>query len=142
LKLLALKQRPVEKGLILIASDLRQLEPFLNYDQQILHRVLPTWPGAVTWTIPAQSWVPRWLTGDHQSLAVRVTAHPFAKALCQQLGSPLVSTSANPSSKKPALNSLQVTKYFAGDVKVIKAATGGHKNTTSIYDAKSGICLR
>lgn len=142
LKLLSLKQRAIEKGLILIASDFRQLAPFLDYDQQILDRVLPTWPGAVTWIIPAQTWVPKWLTGKHQSLAVRVTAHPLAKALCQQLHMPLVSTSANPSSKKPAVNPLQVRKYFAGQVTVIGGATGGNKSTTAIYDARTCACLR
>ncbi len=142
LRLLALKQRPVEKGLILIASEFRQVEPFLDYDQQILDRVLPTWPGAVTWIIPVQAWVPKWLTGAHQSLAVRVTDHPLAKALCEQLHSPLVSTSANPSNKKPARNALQVQQYFAGQVRVVNGATGGNKNTSAIYDARTGKCLR
>lgn len=142
LNLLALKQRPVEKGLILIAAEFEQLIPFLDYDQQILDRVLPTWPGAVTWIIPAQPSVPKWLTGKHQSLAVRVTAHPLAKALCQQLHTPLVSTSANPSTKKPAINALQVQKYFAGQVSLISGATGGNKNTSAIYDARTGECLR
>lgn len=142
LRLLALKQRPVEKGLILIAADFKQLEPFLDYDQQILDRVLPTWPGAVTWIIPVQSWVPKWLTGEHQSLAVRVTDHPLAKALCQHSQMPLVSTSANPSTKKPARNALQVQKYFAGQACIINGATGGNKNTSAIYDAKTGKCLR
>lgn len=142
LRLLALKQRPVEKGLILIAADFKQLEPFLDYDQQILDKVLPTWPGAVTWIIPAQTWVPKWLTGEHQSLAVRVTAHPLAKALCQHSQMPLVSTSANPSTKQPAINALQVQKYFADQVSLISGATGGHKNTTAIYDARTGICFR
>jgi L-threonylcarbamoyladenylate synthase len=142
LKLLALKQRPIEKGLILIASDFAQLEPFLEVDEKILRRVLPTWPGAVTWVMPTQAWVPKWLTGEHQSLAVRVTAHPLAKALCQYSKMPLVSTSANPSSKKPAMNPLQVRNYFAGQVKIIVGATGGNKNTTSIYNAKTGECLR
>ena len=143
LKLLALKQRPVEKGLILIASDFGQLEPFLEFDQAMLDRVLPTWETqAITWIMPSQSWVPKWLTGKHQSLAVRVTNHPLAKALCEQLHSPLVSTSANPSSKNPALNSLQVQKYFAGQVKIMNGATGGNKNTSTIYDARTSACLR
>lgn len=145
LRLLALKQRPVEKGLILIASDFMQLEPFLDYDQQILDRVLPTWsePGrAITWIIPTQAWVPKWLTGSHQSLAVRVTQHPLAKALCEQLQSPLVSTSANPSTKKPAINALQVQKYFANHVRIIKSPVGGNKSTSAIYDVKTGACLR
>lgn len=143
LNLLALKQRPVKKGLILIAADFSQLAPFLVYDDELLSQVLPTWPGAVTWIMPTQAWVPRWLTGEHQSLAVRVTSHPLAKALCEQFNSPLVSTSANPSTKKPALNALQVRHYFTPQqVSIIKGATGGNKTTSAIYDAKTGTRLR
>lgn len=142
LRLLALKQRPVEKGLILIASDFSQLSDFLDYDEKILARVSATWPGAVTWIIPAQTWIPPWLTGAHQSLAVRVTAHPLVRSLCDHLDSALVSTSANPSSKQPAINSLQVRKYFGQQVAILSGATGGNKNTSSIYDARTGACLR
>lgn len=143
MRLLALKQRPVEKGLILIASDFAQLEPFLEFDQAMLDRVLPTWSQqAITWLMPVQSWVPQWLTGKHSTLAVRVTCHPLAKVLCEELHSPLVSTSANPSTKKPALTALQIQKYFGSDVTLIKGATGGNKNTSAIYDVRTGACLR
>ncbi|NOR70927.1 MAG: tRNA threonylcarbamoyladenosine biosynthesis protein RimN, partial [Methylomarinum sp.] len=79
LNLLALKKRSIDKGLILIASSLTQLEPYLQLNDEIRSKVQATWPGPVTWIIPAQTWVPQWLTGQHSSLAVRVTAHPIAK---------------------------------------------------------------
>ncbi|MCK5190097.1 MAG: Sua5/YciO/YrdC/YwlC family protein, partial [Methylococcales bacterium] len=62
LNLLALKKRSIEKGLILIASSLSQLEPYLQLNDEIISRVQATWPGAVTWIIPAQPWVPDILT--------------------------------------------------------------------------------
>jgi L-threonylcarbamoyladenylate synthase len=143
LKLLALKQRPVEKGLILIAADFSQLAPYLIYDETLLNQVLATWPGAVTWIMPTQAWVPKWLTGTHNSLAVRVTNHPLVKALCQQANRPLVSTSANPSGKKPATNALQVRHYFSpAQVTIINGATGGNKSPSAIYDAKTAKRLR
>ncbi len=144
MKLLKLKQRSVDKGLILIASDFSQLAPYLNYDEKILKRVEDSWPEAVTWVIPTQHWVPEWLTGKHLSLAVRVTAHPLSNRLCEAFDGPIVSTSANPSHKKPARSVLQVRNYFPKEpqLKILGGNTGGNRNPSRIYDAVSGKCLR
>jgi L-threonylcarbamoyladenylate synthase len=141
--LLDIKQRPVEKGLILIASSLEQLRPYLVLDQAILERITPTWPGPVTWVIPAQPWVPKWLTGEHDSLAVRVTNHPIARNLCAQFASPLVSTSANPTTRPAIRESRKLLKTFAnGDIFIVPGNVGELAQETAIYDAVSGKRLR
>lgn len=136
LHLLNIKQRPIVKGLILIASNLQQLAPYINTDRAILDRITPTWPGPVTWVVPAQPHVPVWLTGNHQTLAVRVTAHPLAKTLCDAFGGPLVSTSANPTGKPAAQTPDKVLKYFPFvELLIIKGETGQLKSATPIYNA-------
>ncbi len=141
--LLDVKQRPIAKGLILIASSLAQLRPYLVLDQTIIDRITPTWPGPVTWVIPAQSWVPKWLTGEHQSLAVRVTRHPIARDLCAQFGSPLVSTSANPTTRPAIKESRKLLKTFANaDIFIVHGKVGELAQETAIYDALSGQRLR
>ena len=78
-RLLKLKQRPIDRGLILIASDFDQLRPFiLEPAHRIMTPVLKSWPGPTTWLLPASPNTPKWLTGKHRSIAVRVTAHPIA----------------------------------------------------------------
>lgn len=141
--LLNIKQRPIEKGLILIASSLEQLRPYLALDPTIIDRITPTWPGPVTWVIPAQPWVPKWLTGEHQSLAVRVTNHPVARDLCAQFGSPLVSTSANPTTRPAIRESRKLLKIFAGaDIFIVAGKVGGLIQETAIYNAITGKQLR
>jgi L-threonylcarbamoyladenylate synthase len=141
--LLDIKQRPVEKGLILIASSLEQLRPYLVLDQAIIDRITPTWPGPVTWVIPAQPWVPKWLTGEHDSLAVRVTNHPIARDLCVQFGSPLISTSANPTTQPAIKESRKLLKIFAGaDIFIVHGKVGELRQETAIYDAASGKRFR
>jgi len=141
--LLNIKQRPIEKGLILIASSLAQLRPYLVLDQSIIDRITPTWPGPFTWVIPAQLWVPKWLTGEHQSLAVRVTNHPIACDLCAQFGSPLVSTSANPTTRPAIKESRKLLKTFAdADIFIVHGKVGDLKQETFIYDAVTGKQLR
>ena len=97
-RLLVLKQRPVEKGLILIAASYEQLKPYID-DSMLTpaqrETIFSVWPGPVTFVFPAKPTTPRWLTGRFDSLAVRVTDHPLVVALCLAFGKPLVSTSAN-----------------------------------------------
>jgi len=143
MSLLDIKQRPIEKGLILIASSLDQLHPYLALDQTIIDRITPTWPGPVTWVIPAQSWVPKWLTGEHDSLAVRVTNHPIARDLCTQFGGPLVSTSANPTTRPAIKESRKLLKTFSDSgIFIVHGKVGELAQETAIYDAVSGKRLR
>ncbi|MEY3808545.1 MAG: hypothetical protein RI893_1521 [Pseudomonadota bacterium] len=141
--LLEIKQRPVDKGLILIASSLAQLQSYLDLDQTLIDRITPTWPGPVTWVIPAQSWVPRWLTGDHDTLAVRVTNQPIAHDLCAQFGSPLVSTSANPTTRPAIKVARKLLKAFAqADIFIVPGSVGSLAQETAIYEALTGKRLR
>jgi len=143
MSLLAIKQRPIEKGLILIASSLEQLRPYLVLNQTIICRITSTWPEPVTWVIPAPPWVPKWLTGEHQSLAVRITNHPIARDLCAQFGGPLVSTSANPTTQPAIKESRKLLKTFAGsDIFIVHGKVGALAQETAIYDAVSVKRLR
>lgn len=138
LNLLALKNRSVNKGLILVASSLAQLEPYLQLTPTIVSQVQSTWPGSVTWLIPSQTWVPKWLTGKHSSLAVRVTDHPIAHLLCKKNGAPLVSTSANTHGKPPATRSWMITRNLKNkDLFILPGQVGNLKQATPIYDVLS-----
>ncbi|WP_297528846.1 L-threonylcarbamoyladenylate synthase [Thiohalobacter sp.] len=143
-RLLALKGRTADKGLILISDRLERVEPLLAPLPAARRKaVLATWPGPHTWLWPAQDWVPDWLTGGRPTLAVRVTAHPLAAALCAVAGRPLVSTSANPSGHRPARSALKCMKYFEGQLDgVLHGRLGGLDRPTTIRDALSGALLR
>lgn len=107
-RVLTIKQRPPERGLILAAGTLDALLPWLDWSalsdtQQ--SAVQQSWPGAETWLIPAAAHVPAWIKGVHDTVAVRVSAHPTIIALSQGLGGAIVSTSANISGE-PAVTDL------------------------------------
>ena len=143
-RLLLLKQRPEKKGLILIASRLEQLEPYIKpLDRSTLQKIEVTWPGPVTWILPARKNIPPYLSREDKTIAVRVTAHPVAAALCEIANQALVSTSANTSGHPPACTPLQVRNIFKGNVNyIIHGATGGTGKPTEIRDASSGKILR
>ncbi len=144
MRLLAIKRRDMGKGLILIADDFDQLRPFVgDIPDDRLAEIRHQWPGPVTWLLPSAPWVPYWLTGNHDTLAMRVTAHPIAAALCRAAGMPLVSTSANLSGRPPARTPLQVRLRCGAEVDMIlHGATGGERRPSRIRDAVTGATLR
>jgi len=143
LQLLALKKRPAHKGLILIASDFSQLAPFVCPDAAMLDRILPSWPAPITWVVPAQTWVPHCLKGEHDSLAIRVSAHPVVQQLCRHYGGAIVSTSANISQQAPARSALAVRQRFAQkELFILAGASNQQAQPTAIYQASDGRCLR
>lgn len=143
-RLLDLKGRSVRKGLILISSDIAGLSAYMApIDEQIAIRMTASWPGPVTWILPAAAGVPAWLTGDHRTIALRVTAHPIASALCRAFGRALVSTSANRSGGVPARTALRTRLLFGSRLDaVVPGKVGGLDRPTRIIDARSGAVLR
>lgn len=142
-RILEIKRRPVEKGLILIASRFQQLKPFLQAQPpEIQARLDESWPGPVTWLVPADPATPRWLRGVHETLAVRVTAHPLAAALCDAFGGAIVSTSANPTGYAPARTALQARLRCPGVDLILHGATGRLTRPTPIRDAVTGKVFR
>ena len=145
MRLLDLKQRPVEKGLILIAASFEQLKPYID-DSRLSdsqrEAIFSCWPGPVTFVFPARPETPRWLTGRFDSLAVRVTNHPLVIELCEAYGKPLVSTSANLTGQPPCRTTAEVHAQFGDSFPVVDGATGGRQNPSEIRDALTGELFR
>jgi L-threonylcarbamoyladenylate synthase len=144
LRILALKQRSVDKGLILIASDSTQLHSYIE-PQRLAENpeVLASWPGPHTWLVPCKKSTPSWLSGAHDTLAVRVTAHPVAAGLCKAFGGAIVSTSANPAGAEPARRRATVEAYFSGGIDmIVDGAVDTTAQVSTIRDARSGKQLR
>ena len=142
-RLFRLKGRSAVKGMLLIADHIKRLKPFirpLNAANQA--RVSHTWPGPVTWIVPASASCSPLLTGERSTIAVRVTAHPAAARLCRELGMALVSTSANKSGKKPAQTAAQCRRIFGARVRVIDGRIGTRKRPSTLIDLATGTLLR
>jgi L-threonylcarbamoyladenylate synthase len=146
LRLLALKAREVEKGLILIAAEEAQLAPFIDMavlDAAQRDAVRASWPGPHTWIVPASAGAPRWITGAHVGIAVRVSAHAPVIDLCTAFGGALVSTSANRAGEPAArvIGQLDPRIIAAVDA-VLDGETGALQRPTEIRDARTGAVLR
>ncbi len=147
MRLLEVKRRPIEKGLIVAAASLEQLRPLLDLDAvpaERLAAVAADWPGPFTWVLPAAAAAPRWVTGRHAGIAVRVTAHPQMAALCEAFGGALVSTSANFASRPPAYRRGELDPALLPllDGVLGEGDTGGLSQPTRIRDALTGEVVR
>lgn len=145
-RLFALKQRPVGQGVLLIAAEFTQVEKYIDLaavPSVALARAQATWPGPHTWIFPRVATTPAWLTGDHAGVAVRVTAHPLAAALCRAFGAALVSTSANRHGQPAARTAQSVRADFGTELAyILDGPTGTLERPTQIRDVISGDVLR
>ena len=144
--LLAAKNRPVEKGVILIASNLEQVADYIDVDklpEGRLEQILSTWPGPYTWLMPISEQAPEWITGGSELIAVRVTTHPTVIKLCDEFKGAIVSTSANITTESTPETLEGVKAVFGDKVSVyVDEALGGNKQPSKIIHAITGKVLR
>lgn len=143
-RILVLKQRPVHKGVILVADSFERVADYIgDISAQERLRLQQSWPGPNTWLVPHSGKAGAWITGQHQLLALRVSVHPVVQALTQLAESALVSTSANPQGLAPAANAEQVTAYFGSQIDVLAPGdVGANGKPTSIRDLRTNQLLR
>lgn len=143
-KLLALKGRSESAGFVLIASQFSQLEPWIDRTEtSLFDKALQTWPGPVTWLFPRAPEVPDFIAGNHDTVAVRITAHEPSRALCDAFGAALISSSANHSAARPARSAGEVEGYFGDNIGgILTGPLGGAEQPSQIRDLASGKILR
>lgn len=147
--ILRLKQRPIEKGVILLAAQVAQIEPLLSHlSEAMRERVIDSWTDrsaaqrATTWLLPTGDYIPSWIKGQHDKVAVRVTTHPLCIALCHAFEGFIVSTSANPAGAEPARSLQQATQYFAQQLDYLNGDLGLSQQPSRIIDAETGEIIR
>ncbi|MGQ8367034.1 Sua5/YciO/YrdC/YwlC family protein [Glaciecola sp. 1036] len=144
-KILDLKQRPVEKGVILIAGEIQQLNGYVDFEQlstSNFDKIKATWPGPFTYLVPKGAKTPAWICGNNPLVAVRVTQHPLVRTLCQTVNSPLVSTSANPAGQTPATSKEMVKAYFGERVRLLEGDLGNQQKPSTIINAVTMDTIR
>ncbi|HHC73717.1 MAG TPA: tRNA threonylcarbamoyladenosine biosynthesis protein RimN [Thiothrix sp.] len=144
-RILQIKQRPVEKGMILLASQWAQLVDYtMPLTAATEQQVMATWPGAVTWLLAAKPNVSSWVRGQHTTIACRLTAHLPSRALIDACGHAIISTSANPAGLEPARSVAEVEQYFSDTMidGIFLAAIGENRTPSEIRDSLNGRIIR
>lgn len=141
-RILQLKQRSVDRGLILLAGDLDQLRPYIEITDKEKQKILNT-KLTTTWLVRKSEFTPGWISGKHHKVAVRISTHPLVISLCNAVNQPIISTSANPSGKEPALSSKQSNEYFTDQINMyLDYDTRMSGKPTPIKDIENGHFIR
>lgn len=148
-EILRLKQRPIEKGVILLAGQISQIEHLLiHLSSDMQKQVVDSWSNrhsserATTWLLPATEDIPTWIKGNHPKVAVRVTTHPLCIALCNAFDGYIVSTSANTAGLEPARSLQDAHTYFKDELNYLDGDLGLSHEPSKIIDAETGKIIR
>jgi L-threonylcarbamoyladenylate synthase len=91
------KRRPSFDPLIVHVLDRAMLAAVIAELPESAERLVERfWPGPLTLVLPKAACIPDVVTAGLPSVAVRMPAHPVARALLAQVGAPLAAPSANP----------------------------------------------
>jgi len=141
-RVLAIKQRDPALGLVLIAADIGQLDGWVDLPADA-PELTSTSARPVTWIVPATRDVPYWIRGTHEGIAIRITTHPVAGALCQAADSALVSTSANIHGRPSARNRFILRRRFGTLVDyIVPGECGPASGPSEIRKLAGGRVLR
>ena len=145
LKILAIKQREFDKGLLLVAANQQQINALLEpLASEQIGQLEATWPGPVTWLIPDPAPLfPAWIRGQHTSVAIRVSSHPVVHALCAAFGGPIVSTSANQANEPELRSEQDVRERFGQSLDyIVSGEIGRETDPSQIRDLMTGAIIR
>lgn len=143
-KLLKLKRRGQEKGLILVAGSWQEFAPsFPHLEQAKIDRITAKKDHPCTWLVEdRQACFSALIRGNHTKVAIRITSHQPLIELTNSYGKPIVSTSANPTNQPPAFSIKQVIDYFGPQLCILKGPLGGLTKPSHIRDLDSGEFIR
>ena len=142
-RILQIKNRGADKGLILLSSSLEYCLPYIDIEPGDRDLLLAPVTRPTTWLVNASGHCPWWIRGRFPTVAIRICEHPLLRELCGRTESPLVSTSANRAGRATVRNSLQMRRQFADELDCIVTgfATGG-ASASEIKSLASGKTLR
>lgn len=139
-KILAIKHRSIKKGLIVIGSNTQQLLSLIDsgFHQAFTEQANQPFDHPTTWLVPAAKLTPHWLTGVHDSIAVRVCKHKAINDFLLELGSPIVSTSANIANQPPCKTILETRLRFGTVIDgYLPGNTGAWQKPSRIIDLRT-----
>jgi L-threonylcarbamoyladenylate synthase len=140
-RVLAIKNRDPDMGLILIASNKEQLNGWIAPDASGIPAADASQP--TTWIAPAQAHVSALVRGDHSGIAVRLTTNATAAAICDAVDSPIVSTSANVTGQPVARNRYVLRRRFGACVDyIVPGDCGQASGPSEIRELATGKVLR
>ena len=118
--LFSIKKRPLKKPILVLIDSIDHLDSIVSSIPEVYKPLMEKfWPGPLTLVFPASTKVLKLVTGETNTIGVRISSGNIAQKLLKQWGRPITATSANISGKKPASSEVEVHQYFGESVDYI-----------------------
>lgn len=134
-RILRIRQLDDRHDFTLVCRDFAQLGQLVQLDNAVFRAVKANTPGPYTFILPATAEVPRRLLHPKKkTVGVRITDHPVARALLEELGEPLLSsTLLLPGQADPLTDGWQIKEELDHQVDaVIDSGECGLEPTTVV----------
>lgn len=116
-RILQLKRRNADKGLLLLIPDLQMAERLSRRLPRQFERLASRlWPGPVTFLVPAAPTLPAAITGGQGKVGIRYPNLPFLRLWLERVAAPIVSTSANLAGQPAPETGVELESLFGMNV--------------------------
>ena len=117
----AAKGRPRFNPLIVHVASLEAAEKIAVFDAQARDIAARFWPGPLTLVLPLrpEAGISHLVSAGLDTVAIRLPAHPVARALLAAFGGPVAAPSANPSGKISPTQAAHVTEGLSGRIAAV-----------------------
>lgn len=134
--LFALKGRPADSAVPFVAASIEQVQRWCGLSGATARVAAEFWPGPLSVICDAPATVvPAALAGG-DTVAIRVPAHPVARALAGAWGSPITATSANRSGEPAATRVADLIALHSPHLLVIDGGDAAGGAASTIVDAR------
>ena len=118
-KIKELKGREDNKPILLVISDLNEVDRFIAQSEFFKLVAAKHWPAPLTLIGVALPEISTELTAGTRSLGIRLPDDESLRALVRECGGALTATSANVSGEPPARTAKEVERYFPEGIDLI-----------------------
>ncbi len=139
-KIRELKGREEAKPILLLISDLTEVDRFITHQSKLFKSVANRfWPGPITLIGPARAELPVELTAGTQTIGLRLPNDEDVRSLVRECGGALTATSANASGSDSARTATEVANYFPHGIDlVLDAGTVTATEASTVLDLSEG----
>ena len=118
-KIKELKGREDNKPILLLISDVDQIDRFIEAPNSYRQIAIQHWPAALTLIGKARPELPTDLTAGTHTIGLRLPDDEDVRAFVRLCGGALTATSANPSGSPPAQTAAEVENFFPTGIDLI-----------------------
>ena len=117
-RIVKIKQRSGQKGLIVLIRDVEMLDRHFHVPSELLGRYSRS-QKPLTLILHPKSTFPEEVSGGRDSVAARISPSPFVKQILSRVGEPITSTSANISGRENSNRFTDIRRDFPSGIDVI-----------------------